>query len=129
MIKVEFTGTAYNIYLNGTLDASYTSSSAISSGDINFIGAAFVSNAVGSPFGGEIDLVQSSIIVNNQVWWQPYTKANAYETESFKGILVGTDDGSAKTYNLFYNKGTYLLDTVSTKTGYSWAGTIIVPAH
>ena len=129
LIKVEFTGTAYNIYLNGTLDASYTSSSAISSGDKNFIGAAFVSNAVGSPFGGEIDLVQSSIIVNNQVWWQPYTKANAYETESFKGILVGTDDGSAKTYNLFYNKGTYLLDTVETKTGYSWAGSVYVPSH
>lgn len=128
-IKIEFTGSAYNLYVNNVLDATISSSSTISSGSHNYIGVFYANNAFEKPFLGTINLSECYIKIGNSVWWQPYTKANAYGTESFKGILVGTDDGSAKTYNLFYNKGTYLLDTVSTKTGYSWAGTIIVPAH
>lgn len=38
------------------------------------------------------------------------------------------DDGTAQSYNLFYN-GEYILDTVATKKGYMWCGEISIPQH
>ena len=132
-IKLSFNGSQYLLELstdgtNYITEGSLTSSVSIFQNE-NTVQLGDTATHSGDYWAGQIDLSGSYIKINNVVWWQPYTTVEAYATESFKGILVGTDDGTAKTYNLFYNKGTYLLDTVSTKTGYSWAGSVYVPSH
>ena len=43
--------------------------------------------------------------------------------------ILNADDGSAQTWNLFYNNGDYLLNTTSTMTGYTWVGSVAIPSH
>ena len=65
------------------------------------------------------------------------TAGQSYEVETSGGTATAigllpsgvVDDGTAKTWNLFYDSGVFLLDTVATKQGYSWCGTINIPAH
>lgn len=62
---------------------------------------------------------------------QIYTVETSGGTETAIGLLPSgvVDDGSAKTWNLFYNDGVFLLDTDATKSGYSWCGTINISSH
>ena len=121
LLKLIYDG-QFKLYVNGELEIT-TNYNIITNGQI------FIGRHSNQGWCGTMDISDCFIKVDNEYWWQPFFTASEYSMEYFKGILVGTDDGSAKTYNLFYNKGTYLLDTVSTKTGYSWAGSVYVPAH
>ena len=62
---------------------------------------------------------------------QSYSVETSGGTATAVGLLPSgvTDDGTEKTWNLFYNNGVFLLDTVATMNGYSWCGTISIPAH
>lgn len=75
-------------------------------------------------FRGKIYLADSYIKVNNQTWW------NGRTHEKLPGLLASgvVDDGTAKTYNLFWNNG-FVLDTVNEKQDWEWCGLVGVPAH
>lgn len=62
---------------------------------------------------------------------QTYTVETSGGTATAIGLLPSgvTDDGSAQTWNLFYNDGIFLIDKTSSMSGYSWCGTINIPAH
>lgn len=62
---------------------------------------------------------------------QTYTVETSGGTATAIGLLPPgvTDDGSAQTWDLFYNDGVFLIDKTSSMNGYSWCGTISIPAH
>jgi len=125
-MKLEYTGSAYNYYLfeNDDWSLFYTlSSSTPVKSDMNLIIGKYSSDY----FRGSVDLSETYINVNGSLWWSPNSSTSVTAT----GLLASgvTDDGTAKTYNLFYNGTQYLLDTAATKTGYTWVGDISVPAH
>ena len=131
-------------YLKGTFDGStyefkystdgtnYTSVGTVSStakiyqSTVTRIGV--YGNAVSEPLtNGTIYLADTNISVNGSEYWNPLS---AYNTTAQGLLPTGvTDDGSAQTWNLFYNNGTYLLNTTSTMTGYTWVGSVAIPAH
>lgn len=125
-MKMEFTGSAYNWYVfennNWSLFYSLSSSTPVKSGQKLQIGT-----WLDAYFRGSVDLSETYVNVNGSLWWSPNPSTSVTAT----GLLASgvTDDGTAKTYNLFYNGTQYLLDTAATKTGYTWVGDISVPAH
>lgn len=76
-------------------------------------------------FKGSIDLSQTYITVDGKMNWSGKNVTSAI------GLLPSgvTDDGSAQTWNLFYDNGVFVADTTSPMTGYSWCGSVTVPAH
>jgi hypothetical protein len=76
-------------------------------------------------FKGSIDLSQTYITVDGKMYWSGKNVTSAI------GLLPSgvTDDGSAQTWNLFYDNGVFVADTTSPMTGYSWCGDVTVPAH
>lgn len=66
--KLEYTGTVYNMYINGNLEGTLSSSTPIANGDYNYIGIVRASYFT-YPWLGTIDLSQSYIKINNQIWW------------------------------------------------------------
>lgn len=131
-------------YLKGTFDGSiyefkystdgttYTSIGTVSStakiyqSVVTRIGV--YANAVSEVFtNGTVYLANTDVYVNGSLYWTPYGPTSGTAI----GLLPSgvTDDGSAKTWNLFYNNGVFLLDTAATMSGYSWCGTISIPAH
>ena len=76
---------------------------------------------------GTIYLADTNIYVDGSEYWTPKAATSAYAVGLLPSGVV--DDGSAQTWNLFYNNGTYLLNTTSTMTGYTWVGSVAIPAH
>jgi len=80
---------------------------------------------------GSMDLSGSAVYADTSgtPWWV----ALGTTTLSAVGLLPSgvVDDGTEKTWNLFYNYSTetFLLDTTATKSGYAWVGDITIPAH
>lgn len=77
--KMEFTGTAYNLYLSTTgafageetLECSYTSSIPIyQSGTHDVFG--YRTSSILQPFLGSIDLSKSYVKINGNVWWEGF---------------------------------------------------------
>lgn len=71
-VKVEFTGTTYNIYLssdgiNWTLDATYSSSTKITRNSNWFVGRAQNTSYY---MHGQIDLSGCYIKINGDIWWK-----------------------------------------------------------
>lgn len=77
-------------------------------------------------FKGSIDLKGCSVNINGSEFWNPLVIDTTVDGLLPSGV---TDDGSAQTWNLFYDNGTYLLNTTSTMTGYTWVGSVAIPAH
>lgn len=75
--KLEFTGTAYNSYIstdgeNWSIEKTITSSTPIFVSAYPLcIGGNFYSPANPASWTGSIDLSESYIKINNQMWWQP----------------------------------------------------------
>jgi len=84
------------------------------------------SYSTGEYFKGSIDLKGCSVNINGSEFWNPFVKKMPVEGLLPSGV---TDDGSAQTWNLFYNNGDYRLNTASTMTGYTWVGSVAIPAH
>jgi hypothetical protein len=100
IIKAEFDGSNYKLYLDGNLEATLTSSSKAANGNINYLGCWRDSNGIKSPFKyGLIYLSDCSINVNGQRWWTPYIKAvneNSLTGVALENISAGSS-GSVKT--------------------------------
>lgn len=131
-VKFGWDGTTYYLEYstdgeNYTRDISYTSSSSVYSSLVYTYFGVYSTSSMQNSFGGQIDLSGSSIKVNNSSWWNPLGTTSV----SAIGLLPSgvTDDGTAKTWNLFYNDGVFLMSTASQMSGYSWCGSIAVPAH
>lgn len=75
---------------------------------------------------GSIDLKGCNINIDGNDFWNPLVINTTVDGLLPSGV---TDDGSAQTWNLFYNNGDYLLNTTSTMTGYTWVGSVAIPAH
>ena len=129
-MKAEFTGTEYNWYLwennSWTLKKTITSSLAIYDGLTMLLGN---NRGQNNPFGGAIDLSETYITIGGNTWWSPLGE---YLTTA-DGLLPDgvTDDGTAQTWNLFYNQSTnqYRLTTADTLADYVWCGEVALPAH
>lgn len=126
-LKFIYDGTKYEFYTstdgeNYSLVATISSSLALKMGSYFWIGC--YDGGTTNPLSGSIDLSACYIKVNGETWWSPL---GAIPQEK-AGLLATTDDGSAQTWNLFYNNG-FVLDTASSKSGYSWCGSVSVPAH
>lgn len=78
-------------------------------------------------FTGTIDLSETYINVGGSLYWSPLGEYLV----TADGLLPNgvIDDGTAKTWNLFYDNGTYFLNTTSTMTGYIQVGSIAIPSH
>lgn len=128
-MKAEFTGTAYNWYLwqndDWSLVKTISSSTATYDGLTMILGS---NRGQNNPFLGTIDLSETYIKINGSIWWSPESYQELFYA---KGLLPTgvTDDGSAQTWNLFYNDGEFVADIIDIKSGYSWCGSITVPAH
>lgn len=128
VFKLAFTGTAYtvNVSTNGGafVEILNHSSSTPMSATGYMLGR---SESSSEPFLGTFDLTQTKVKLNNETWWTP---AIAMEKPAIGLLPAGvTDDGSAQTWNLFYNDDVFLMSTASQLSGYSWCGSIAVPAH
>lgn len=130
-MKAEYTGTAYNWYLwqNNAwiLVKTISNSTPCYDGLTMLLGN---NRGQNNPFGGTIDLSETYITIGGNTWWTPVGGVPAAAV----GLLPSgvTDDGSAQTWNLFYEVSAtpqYCLDKVSTKVGYFWCGEIVIPAH
>ena len=129
-VKVGWTGTEYyfEYSVDGetyTRDITYSSTSPVCSVANSYIGI-YSSSSFEAPWLGTIYLADTSIYINGSEWWNPVGDYNTFAV----GLLPDgvTDDGSAQTWNLFYN-GNYRLNTASTMTGYTWVGSVAIPAH
>lgn len=68
-VEFEFTGTKYNLYVNGTLASSINSTSSLWTADIA-IGVQCGSQGTPStPWLGTVNLLNSKIEINGSVWW------------------------------------------------------------
>lgn len=67
--KVEFTGTAYNIYVNDVLKVTQSSSSSLRTGNL-ILGIQSGSGVLLNPWLGSINLTNSYIKVDDEYWWQ-----------------------------------------------------------
>ena len=67
-IKLEFTGTEYNLYVNGNLESTLNSTKSIYRGTLA-IGAQAGSSALNSPWLGSVNLNNSYIKVDDELWW------------------------------------------------------------
>jgi hypothetical protein len=129
-VKVGWTGTEYYFEYSTdgetyTRDITYSSTSPICTMANSYIGI-YSSASFEGPWLGSIYLSETSIYVNGSEWWNP---VGDYNTTAVGLLPAGvTDDGSAQTWNLFYN-GDYRLNTASTMTGYTWVGSVAIPAH
>ena len=130
-IKHGWTGSTY--YLKYSLDdetyvddVSYNSSAACTFDTYPFI---IGKNANANPFNGSVDLSGFELKINNSVVWTAFGEMTAYAVGLLPSGVV--DDGTEKTWNLFYNYSTetFLLDTTATMSGYVWVGNITIPAH
>lgn len=78
---------------------------------------------------GDVDLKGCRIYINDEIWWSPLGE---YLTTA-DGLLPDgvTDDGTAQTWNLFYNQSTkqYRLTTSDTLADYIWCGEVALPQH
>ena len=83
-IKAEFTGSAYNIYLSTdgntyNLEKSLSSTTAAVFPSITMIGYAYIHG-----WNGSIDLSESYIKINGEIWWQP----NIIQTYDYDWIFT-----------------------------------------
>lgn len=130
-------GSNYKGYLlvdnNYTLDTlpaltdwsqEFSTSTNIFNGYIFNVGYNFATTA--EYFKGSIDLKGCSVNINGSEFWNPLVINTSVDGLLPSGV---TDDGSAQTWNLFYNNGDYRLNTTSTMTGYTWVGSVAIPAH
>ena len=87
MIKVEFTGTAYNFYVDDNLEGTYTSNYKQPT-MFPMIGA---TNMAGqNSFDGYIDINNSYIKINNKLWWKGVTtqSKDTLVDESFCAVTL-----------------------------------------
>jgi hypothetical protein len=81
------------------------------------------SNATGEYFGGTIDLKNSLITCNNEIYLS-VSKLSMY------GLFYNyEDDGSEKELNCFYDGSKYLLSPDYSIGSYTFLGTVTIPEH
>lgn len=112
-IKADYDGTTYRFYystdgLTYTMLDEETISGLYEQPVISCIGMGF--GAMDSGFTGEIDLSQSYIKINDQIWWQGVTISEIKEHQYILGnkILSGClynydDDGSEHQFDVYYD--------------------------
>lgn len=76
---------------------------------------------------GTMYLTGAQISGADGVLWTPWGKKGLV----LDGVLADnvTDNGAAATHNLFYKDGKLVLDTVESKDGFLWVGSLPVTAH
>lgn len=107
-IKLEFTGTEYNLYVNGNLESTLTSTKSIYRGNL-VIGAQAGSSALDSPWLGSVNLNNSYIKVDDELWWDGslYSKliCDPCTITSSKGVTLV--DENTIYYDASERNGTY----------------------
>ena len=74
-VKLEFTGTAYNLYVNGELGGTLSSSTPMATNGKFIIGArSGSSGTINGPWLGAVNLKNSYINVNGNRWWNGIVK-------------------------------------------------------
>ena len=114
--KVEFTGSAYNLYLNDVLENSITSSTKL----MDFVWNLGCANAPNSqydiPFGGSINTAKTKVVINGNVYWSPLVSTVTEDTltgTAAENIAVsGTGDVEVGTVITPPTKKYNLLDRV-----------------
>lgn len=82
-IKLEFTGTAYNMYIDGNLEGTISASTPVWTSNIALGVQAGTNGALGTPWLGSIDLNNSYIKINDHAWWTGSSKVlNKFASES-----------------------------------------------
>ena len=104
-IKVEFTGSAYNIYLSTdgntyNLEKSLSSTTAAVFPSITMIGYAYAHG-----WNGSIDLSESYIKINNEIWWQP----NIVQTYDYDWIFTKDENWTYTGLTKLGKKGEVLI--------------------
>lgn len=68
-VEFEFTGTKYNLYVNGTLAGSVNSTSSLWTADMAIGVQCGSQGAPGNPWLGTVNLLNSKIEIDGSVWW------------------------------------------------------------
>lgn len=141
-IKADYDGTTYRFYystdgITYTKIDEETSSGLYEQPVISCIGMGV--GALDGGFTGEIDLSQSYIKINDQIWWQGVTISEIKEHQYILGnkILSGclynyNDDGSEHSFDVYYDSNYTQPILVSAGESYSEGtkvDTITIPAH
>jgi len=72
VVKLVFTGSSYELYLNDVLEDSYSSSSTICTCNDSYIGVLPLNGAISYPTYCSVDLGNMYMKVNNNIVWTPY---------------------------------------------------------
>ena len=129
-IKVEFTGTAYNLYVNDVLDASLTSSTKLPQWIWNIGGSNSPSSIYFSPFRGTININKTAIFIDD-VYMFPEVLVNI-DDDSLTGtakesIAIGeSGDVVVGGYVNNEDKSITVNGTYTADTGYTGLGTVTV---
>lgn len=104
-IKAEFTGSAYNIYLstdgiNYNLDGSLSSTTVAVFPSRTIIGYAYIHG-----WNGSIDLSETYIKINDEIWWQP----NITSTYDYDWIFTKDKNWTYTGLTNFGKKGTLVV--------------------
>lgn len=107
-VKLEFTGTEYNLYVNGNLESTLNSTKSIYRGTLA-IGVQAGSSTLVSPWLGSVNLNNSYIKVNDELWWNGslYSKliCDPCTITSNKGVTLV--DNNTTYYDASERNGTY----------------------
>ena len=90
-IKLEFTGSEYNLYINDVLSGTVTSSSNLWTSNIILGVQAYGSSTLSSPWLGSIDLNNSYIKIDDKIWWSGLVQ-NWLDTSIIPASLKVWDD-------------------------------------
>lgn len=107
-IKFEFTGSAYNLYVNDNLDATLSSSTPIYASNL-IIGAQLGASALLTPWLGSVNINNSYIKVNDELVWDGSTAlkitCKPCTITSNKGVTLV--DNNTVYYDASERNGTY----------------------
>lgn len=123
VVKGEFTGTAYNLYVNGEIVATKESTSKglynASYNDKLCIGNA---TAKDCPFLGVLDLKESYININGELWWSgdSYTKVGSWIEE---GVVSGFSASNYLTFDIGSHSASDLVEAVISFNTGTWSDT------
>lgn len=107
-VKLEYTGTEYNLYVNGNLESTLNSTKSIYRGTLA-IGVQAGSSTLVSPWLGSVNLNNSYIKVDDELWWDGslYSKliCDPCTITSSKGVTLA--DNNTIYYDASERNGTY----------------------
>lgn len=112
LIKLEFTGSAYNLYINGTLEDSYTSSTKLLDWVWNIGASNNSSSTYAYPFAGTVYLDTNTFItIDGSTAWTPYIwgySANDYNSYIINGTNNGTSLTTPEMYKTLGSNSNYI---------------------